>query len=298
MPDDASDHLPFPMPAETNGAGLVLVSTPIGNLADMTLRAIEVLRGAELVLCEDTRVTSRLFAAHGIHTKLAPLHEHNEDARIPALLAMLRAGRRLALVSDAGTPLLSDPGYRLVRAAIAERVPVSAVPGAHAATLALILSGLPPHPYLFLGFLPPRQAARRAVLGTILAAEQVGLRTTLLLHEAPHRLAETLADCRDMLGDREAAVARELTKRYEEVRRDKLEGLAAHYAAEAARGEITLVIGPAEAGGEASVDGALESALEAGHSLRDAAALVAAATGLPRKVVYARALERKKDLLF
>jgi len=274
----------------------VLVSTPIGNLADISFRAIDTLRSASLVLCEDTRVTSRLFATHGISTRLAPLHEHNEDARIPALLDLLQGGARIVLVSDAGTPLVSDPGYRLVRAAIAEGVPVSAVPGANAATMALILSGLPPHPYLFLGFLPPRPAGRRAALGAVRAAEHAGLSATLLLHEAPHRLVETLGDCFDVLGERQAAVARELTKRYEEVRRDSLSALTTFYAAESPRGEITLVIAPAiEASGEDGLDQKLTEALSAGHSLRDAAALVATALGLPRKIVYARALALRAD---
>jgi 16S rRNA (cytidine1402-2'-O)-methyltransferase len=294
MPEDASDILPQLDPADPPATGLVLVSTPIGNLADITLRAIDTLRNASLVLCEDTRTTGRLFAAHGITTRLAPLHEHNEDARIAPLLALLRAGAGIALVSDAGTPLLSDPGYRLVRAAIAEGLPVSAVPGASAATMALILSGLPPHPYLFIGFLPSKQAARRTALGVVRAAEQAGLLATIVLHEAPHRLVETLIDCRDVLGDRRAAVARELTKRFEEVRRDDLSALAGHYTAEAPRGEITLVVAPAEAAdATSSLDRELAAALAAGHSLRDAAALVATGTGLPRKLVYAHALKMR-----
>lgn len=260
------------------------------------MRAVAALRAASLVLCEDTRVTSRLFAAHGIATRLAPLHEHNEDARIPSLLTMLRGGASIALVSDAGTPLVSDPGYRLVRAVIAAGLPLRAVPGANAATIALVLSGLPPHPYLFLGFLPPRQSARRAALGAVRAAEQAGLGATLLIHEAPHRLVETLADCCDVLGDRDGAVARELTKRYEEVRRGTLSALADFYRQEAPRGEITLVIAPAVAErGDAALDERLAAALDAGHSLRDAAALVATALGLPRKVVYARALAWRQD---
>jgi 16S rRNA (cytidine1402-2'-O)-methyltransferase len=291
MAEDASDPLSTLLPPNTGSPGLVLVSTPIGNLADVSQRAIAALRGASLVLCEDTRVTSRLFATHGITTRLAPLHEHNEDQRIPALLAMLRDGASVALVSDAGTPLVSDPGYRLVRAVIAEGLPVTAIPGANAATMALILSGLPPHPYLFLGFLPPRQAARRAALGTVRAAEQAGLSATLLLYEAPHRLTETLVDCADVLGEREAAVARELTKRYEDVQRGSLTALTNFYRTEPPRGEITLVIAPAvETESDTTLDDKLLAALDAGHSLRDAAALVATALGLPRKLVYARAL--------
>lgn len=274
----------------------MLVSTPIGNLADVTLRAIEALRGAELVLCEDTRTTARLLTHHGISARTAPLHEHNEEARTPEILRLLARGARVALVSDAGTPLVSDPGYRLVRAAIAAGHHIEAMPGANAATTALVLSGLPPHPYLFLGFAPPRSAARRAGFARLRAAERAGLSATLIWYEAPHRLAETLADMAADFGDRPAAVARELTKRFEEVRRGTLGALAAHYAETTARGEITLVVGPApeEAAGAHELDALLGAALRT-ESVREAAGAVAEATGLPRKVVYARALEMKKD---
>jgi len=283
-PDDRQDGQSVPPP------GLVLVSTPIGNLGDMTTRARDTLREADLILCEDTRHTARLLSAIGVSTRTQPLHEHNEDARIPAILAMLRAGKRIALVSDAGTPLVSDPGYRLVRAAIAEDLPISAVPGANAAVTALILSGLPPLPFLFLGFPPPRSAARRAAFGGLRAAERAGLAATLIWHEAPHRLAETLADMLAAFGDRQAAVARELTKHYEEVRRGTVGSLATHYATHPPRGEITLLLGPPEQADHEDLDGQLKQAL-AGNSVKDAAALVSAATGLPRKLVYARALE-------
>ncbi len=246
------------------------------------------------MLCEDSRVTLRLLSANGIARPLWKLHEHNEDAMTARALTALSEGRRLALVSDAGTPLVSDPGYRLVRAAIAAGAPVSAGPGPAAAVWGLTLSGLPPLPFLMLGFPPPRQAARRAAFGAIRAAEAAGLSATLIWHEAPHRLAETLADLTDAFGPRPAAVARELTKRFEEVRRGTLAELAAHYAAEAARGEITVVVGPPEAGAADDLDARLREAM-AGHSLRDAAALVAAASGRPRKEVYARALELAKE---
>ncbi len=292
MHEDPSDpppaapgsHAPLP-------EGLVLVPTPLGNLGDVTARAVATLRAADLVLCEDTRVSARLFAALGIAARTAPLHEHNEDARIAATLALLRAGRRVALVSDAGTPLVSDPGYRLVRAAIAAGVRVGALPGPNAAVLALVLSGLPPLPFLMLGFPPPRAAARRAAFAGLRAAERAGLSATLLWYEAPHRVPETLADLAAAFGDRPAAVARELTKRFEEVRRGSLTELAAHYAETAPRGEVTLVVGPApeEAADAADLDAALRAAL-AGHSVREAVALASAATGLPRKQVYARAL--------
>jgi len=270
----------------------VLVPTPLGNIADMTERGQSVLRAADLVLCEDTRVTARLLAAIGVGGRaLLALHEHNEDVRIADVLAALRAGRRVALVSDAGTPLVSDPGYRLVRAAIAAGLPVSAVPGANAAVLALVLSGLPPLPFLVLGFPPPRAVARRAAFARLREAERAGLSATLIWYEAPHRVPETLADLAAAFGDRPACVARELTKRYEEVRRGTLPDLAAAFAAAPPRGEVTLLVGPApeEAPDAAGLEAALRAAL-ASHSVKEAVALVSAATGLPRRAVYARAL--------
>ena len=270
--------------------GLVLVSTPIGNLGDLTLRARDTLLAADLILCEDTRHTARLLSAIGAKVKLQPLHEHNEDAAIPAVLARLREGRRIALVSDAGVPLISDPGYRLVRAALAEGLPVGAVPGANAAVTALVLSGLPPLPFLVLGFPPPRQTARRAAFGRLRGAERAGFAATLVWYEAPHRLGETLQDMAEAFGPRPAAVARELTKRFEEVRRGTLAELAAHYARNVARGEVTVVVAPPEQEDDPEdLDERLRAAL-AGNSVKDAAALVAVATGLPRKLVYGRAL--------
>ena len=272
---------------------LVLVSTPIGNLGDISARALAALRDADHVLCEDTRHTARLLEHHALRVRTSPLHDHNERDRTPALLDALRRGERLALVSDAGTPLVSDPGFRLVREAIAAGLPVTAVPGPNAAVMALVLSGLPPAPFLFAGFAPPRQAARLVAYQALHGAELAGLRATLLWHEAPHRLAEGLADLATVFGaDRPAAVARELTKRFEEVRRAPLGELAAHYATHEALGEITLVVGPApdDAPDEATLDDRLRTALRT-LSVKDAAALVAGATGLPRKTVYARALE-------
>lgn len=291
---DLASEPPEPDAPSATPAGLTLVATPIGNLGDLSPRALATLRGADAVLCEDTRVTGAMLARQGVSVPLLPLHEHNEDDQTPRILARLRAGERIALVSDAGTPLVSDPGYRLVRAAIAEGLPISAIPGPNAAVMALTLSGLPPHPFLFLGFLPAKAGARTAELARLRAAERAGLSATLILYEAPHRLAESLAALAELLGgDRPAAVARELTKRFEEVRRGSLAELAAHYAAAAPRGEVVLVIGPApeDQAGEAELDQRLHDALAAGMSVRDAAAAVAAATGLPRKQVYARALE-------
>ena len=278
-------------------AGLSLVATPIGNLGDLSPRALAVLGGVDAVLCEDTRVTGQMLSRYGVSATLLPLHEHNEDEITPRLLERLQRGERLALASDAGTPLVSDPGYRLVRAVIAAGLPLTAIPGANAAVVALTLSGLPPHPFLFHGFLPPRAGPRAAAIARHRAAERAGLSATLILHEAPHRLAETLAALAEGLGAaRPAAVARELTKRFEEVRRGTLADLATHYASTEARGEICIVIGPApvETTEAADLDTQLRAAM-AQQSVRDAAAMVAAATGLPRKQVYARALELGRE---
>lgn len=272
----------------------MLVSTPIGNLGDITSRARHALAEATLILCEDTRRTARLLAALDVHTRTETLHEHNEDARIASVLERLRAGQTIALVSDAGTPLVSDPGYRLVRAAMAEGLPVTAAPGANAAVTALVLSGLPPLPFMFLGFPPPKQAARRAAFSGLRAAERAGLATTLIWYEAPHRLLEMLEDLREVFGDRQAAVGRELTKRFETVERGRISDLIARFTAEAPRGEITVVVGPPETDDPEDLDGRLRAAL-ATQTVKDAAALVSAATGLPRKLVYARALQLHQE---
>jgi len=288
----ASGDPPEPGTRREAPAGLTLVATPIGNLGDLSPRALAVLGGVDAVLCEDTRVTGQMLSRYGLSTPLLPLHDHNEAEMVPRVLERLRTGQRLALASDAGTPLVSDPGYRLVRAVVEAGLPATAVPGPNAAVMALTLSGLPPQPFLFLGFLPPRAGPRAAAIARLRAAERAGLSATLVLHEAPHRLAEALAALAEGLApDRPAAVARELTKRFEEVRRGTLADLAAHYASAEALGEICIVIGPApeEVTGEAELDARLRAAL-AGASLRDAAAIVATATGLPRKRVYARAL--------
>jgi 16S rRNA (cytidine1402-2'-O)-methyltransferase len=267
--------------------GLVIVATPIGNAGDITLRALEVLRQADAIACEDTRVTGKLMARYGIATPLLAYHEHNAARMRPVLLQRLARGETLALVSDAGTPLVSDPGYKLVRAAIAAGAPVSAVPGASAALTALVISGLPPDRFLFAGFLPPRAAARQTELH-----ELCGVRATLIFFESAGRLAETLADMATVLGPREAVVARELTKLYEEVRRGSLADLQMHYAeSEPPKGEIVILVGPppaAEATDEA-IDTALQAALSTA-SLRDAVATVTAELGAPRRRVYARAL--------
>jgi len=277
-------------PAHELEPGLHLVATPIGNLGDITLRALWVLRGVDRILCEDTRVTGRLLARFGITTPLDAYHDHNADRVRPLALAALRRGERLALVSDAGTPLVSDPGFKLVRAALDEGLPVTAAPGASAAIDALILSGLPPEAFLFAGFLPPRTAARRKAL-----AAWRELPASLIFYEGPSRIAASLADMCEVLGDRPAAIARELTKRHEEVRRDSLAALAVYYHNHPPRGEVVIVVGPYEptAPAEADIDGRLDVKL-ARLSLRDAVAELAAETGLARRALYDRALARRR----
>jgi 16S rRNA (cytidine1402-2'-O)-methyltransferase len=284
--DAAIDAAPW-APEHELAAGLHLVATPIGNLGDMTLRGLWVLRNVDRILCEDTRVTARLLSRFGIDTPLAPYHDHNADRVRPAVLEMLRRGDRVALVSDAGTPLVSDPGFKLVRAALAENLPVTAAPGPSAALTALILSGLAPEVFLFAGFLPSRSAARRRALG-----QWTTLDATLVFFEGPSRLAAALADMADILGPRDAAVARELTKRHEEIRRGRLSELAEHYQeAGPPRGEVVIVVGPPEpaAPAEADIETRLAELLET-SSLRDAVARLAAETGIARRALYDRAL--------
>ncbi|MCS0502495.1 16S rRNA (cytidine(1402)-2'-O)-methyltransferase [Ancylobacter mangrovi] len=267
--------------------GLYVVATPIGNLGDVTLRALETLAGADLVVCEDTRVTRRLLDRYGIETPLAVYHDHNAEQARPRLLARLAEGAALALVSDAGTPLVSDPGYKLVGAAIEAGHRVVPLPGASASLAALVAAGLPTDRFFFEGFLPAKSGARRNRI-----AELKAIPATLVLYETGPRLPDCLADLAAGLGARPAAVCRELTKAFEEVRRGPLDALAAHYAeAGPPKGEIVLVIGApvAAAADEEDVDAALRRAL-ASLSVKDAAAAVAAAMGVPRRAVYARAL--------
>jgi len=272
--------------------GLYVVATPIGNLGDITRRAIDILGRADLVACEDTRVTGRLLQLLGLSARMLPYHEHNADGMRPKLLAALAKGQSVALVSDAGTPLVSDPGYRLVRMAEAAGHPVTAVPGPSAVLAALCLAGLPTDRFFFAGFLPPKSAARRRALQEVAAVPG-----TLVFFETAPRLADSLADMLAVLGPREAAVARELTKLHEEVRRAPLDLLTAEFAArETLRGELVVVVGPPQASAatadDAAVDRLLADALPR-MSLADAADAVAAATGRRRKDVYARALALK-----
>jgi 16S rRNA (cytidine1402-2'-O)-methyltransferase len=275
------------VPESELAPGLYLVATPIGNLADITLRALAVLRGVDRIICEDTRVTGKLVSKYVISTPLGVYHDHNAEEVRPAILAALHRGERVALVSDAGTPLVSDPGYKLVRAAIAENLPVTAVPGPSAALTALILSGLPPDAFLFAGFLPPRQAARQRALERWAAVE-----ASLVFFETTPRLVDSLTDMAMILGDRQAAVVRELTKLHEEIRRGRLSDLADRYrGAGPPRGEVVIVVAPPERSepGDAEVDGRLRKAL-AELGVREAAAKLASETGLSRRELYRRAL--------
>jgi 16S rRNA (cytidine1402-2'-O)-methyltransferase len=218
-------------------ATLYLVATPIGNLADITLRAIDVLTEVALIACEDTRHTRKLLQHYGIDAKTVSYHEHNEQRRARELIDTLKRGDDVALVSDAGTPAISDPGFRLVQAAIENDIPVVPVPGPSALISALSVAGLPTDEFFFGGFLPARGNARRTRLDELRSVPG-----TLVFYEAPHRLSETLKDAYEMLGEREAAVAREMTKLHEEIRRGRLSELVQHYSSEEPRGEIVLLI--------------------------------------------------------
>ncbi len=269
-------------------AGLYIVATPIGHLGDVTLRALATLAAADVIACEDTRITVRLTRHYAIATPLTAYHEHNAGHARPKLLAMLAAGKTVALCSDAGTPLVSDPGYRLVREAAAAGFPVIPIPGASALLAGLTVAGLPTDAFFFAGFLPPRSAARRRRLDDLATVPG-----TLVFYESPHRTAEALADMTDMLGPgREAAVARELTKTFETVRRGTLAELAAAFGAEPdPKGEVTILVGPplAVEAADTEVDAALLRELALG-SVGAAASAVAALTGRPRRELYARAL--------
>ena len=271
--------------------GLYLVATPIGNAQDLSQRAIAVLSAADVVACEDSRVSGRLFAMHNIDAKLTTYHDHNAHQRRPQLIKRMKDGESVALVSDAGTPAIADPGYKLARAAIEAGITVTAVPGANAALTALILSGLPTDRFLFEGYLPSRSNARRKVLAQLAAVP-----ATLIFQESNKRLAASLADMADVLGNRGAAVGRELTKMYEEMRRAPLADLAAAYEDEGPpKGEIVVVVAGPGAGPEIDAAALDEMIIEAlgDLSVRDAAEKIAAETGLARKQIYSRALDLK-----
>jgi 16S rRNA (cytidine1402-2'-O)-methyltransferase len=272
--------------------GLHIVATPIGNLGDITLRALQTLAGADLIACEDTRVTRKLLDRYAIATPLVPYHDHNAEKARPALLRRLGEGAAIALVSDAGTPLVSDPGFKLVRAAHEAGFVVTTLPGASALLAALTVAGLPTDQFFFVGFLPPKETARRARI-----AELGRIPATLVLFETGPRLAATLTDLAAGLGPREATVCRELTKLHEEIRRGDLATLAQNCADSELRGEIVVVIAPPQAPVQTSAsetDTLLRAALIR-VSLKDAVGEVAEVTGLPRRELYQRALVLAKE---
>jgi len=287
----------------TPAGTLYLVATPIGNLEDITLRALRVLREAAVIAAEDTRHTRKLLTHHNIPARLISLHEHNETERIPELLARLQAGESIALVSDAGTPGLSDPGTLLIAAAAAARVPVVPIPGPSALVAALVSSGLPTAPVTFLGFLPSSPSERRRVL-----QEAGALPHTLVLYEAPHRLRRALAAMCEVWGDRQVAVARELTKLHEEVFRGRLREALEHFSQTPPRGEFTLVVEgasdgdhaapgpePAPAQAEDAARAALRTALAEGQAPFEAVRRAARASGLRRNQVYRLWLAIKQE---
>ena len=273
-------------------AGLYLVATPIGNLQDLSLRGVEILQNVDVIACEDTRVTGKMLSRHAIDTAMKAYHEHNAERARPGLLRIIKAGGAVALVSDAGTPAISDPGFRLVNECILQGLEITAAPGANAAITGLILSGLPTDRFLFAGFLPAKSNQRTKEL-----AELAEVPATLIFYESAKRLAAALADMAEQLGDRPAAVTRELTKLHEEIRRGSLSELSNHYQeAGAPKGEIVIVIGPPlkkAALTEAELDELIRQTLP-DNSVRDVAAELARETGVAKRQIYARALELAK----
>ena len=277
--------------SQTLQAGLYLVATPIGNLADITLRALDVLKRANIIACEDTRITGKLLAHYGIGTRMIQYHEHNAEQMRPKIMANLQDGKAIALVSDAGTPLISDPGYKLVHEARQEGIAVFPIPGASSVMAAVCASGLPTHRFLFAGFLPTKMGARDTAIEELSTSE-----ATLVLFESARRLPETLTALAAHMPARAAVIAREITKIYEEFRSGTLTELAVHYAAAGEpKGEVVIVIAPPEksvAEYTTDVEAALAEALKK-LSVKEAAAKLAKQSGLPRQYLYTRALELK-----
>jgi 16S rRNA (cytidine1402-2'-O)-methyltransferase len=280
-------------PAPKAAAGLHLVATPIGNLGDITLRALATLAGVDAIACEDTRITRRLTERYGIAPELMPYHEHNAATARPKILARLSEGASIALVSDAGTPLISDPGFKLVREACAAGYAVTALPGPSSVLTALSVAGLPTDRFFFEGFLPAKEAARRRRL-----SELARIDATLVLFESGNRVQQTLANLAEIMGARQAAICRELTKLHEEVTRAMLAELAARAATLETRGEFVLVIGPPPPDAQTFTDDALDDLLRdqlGAHSVKDAVAHAVELSGRPRREVYTRALELAKE---
>jgi 16S rRNA (cytidine1402-2'-O)-methyltransferase len=274
--------------------GLYLVATPIGNLGDITLRALETLAGVDIIACEDTRITRRLTERYGISAQLKPYHEHNAALARPKILERLKQGAAIALVSDAGTPLISDPGFKLVREVCAAGHKVIALPGPSSVLTALSVAALPTDRFFFEGFLPPKETARRARL-----AELSRIDATLVMFESGNRVQDTLRDLADIMGTRDAAICREMTKLHEEVRRAAVTELARSADTLETRGEFVLVIGPPAADAQVmpahDLDDLLRASLKRGDSVKDAVAHAVELSGRPRREIYARALELAKE---
>ena len=273
--------------------GLHLVATPIGNLGDITLRALETLAGVDMIACEDTRITRRLTERYGISAELTPYHEHNAATARPKILDRLARGGSVALVSDAGTPLISDPGFKLVREVCAAGYTVTALPGPSSVLTALSVAALPTDRFFFEGFLPAKETARRARL-----SELARIDATLVLFESGNRVQATLSDLAEIMGAREAAICRELTKLHEEVQRGAIAELAGKAETLETRGEFVLVVGPPAADAQALTDDALDDLLRdqlKRHSVKDAVAHAVELSGRPRREIYARALDLAKE---
>jgi 16S rRNA (cytidine1402-2'-O)-methyltransferase len=292
---------PSPKPAAganspTSGC-LYLVATPIGNLEDITLRALRILKEADQIACEDTRHTQKLLTHYDIHKSLVSYHEHNELTRSPELVLAMEQGAKIALVSDAGMPLVSDPGHRLVTLCLGHRIPVVPIPGPSALLAALSASGLPNENFLFVGFLPARSGERRRALERLRIEDR-----TMIFYEAPHRVAECVADAREVLGNRSACIAREITKVHEEFRRGKLSELSSSLDERPARGEITLLIGPEEAGDvrtranstQSLADRVEELIRQAKLDRKEALKLAAKERGLTRRAAYDEIVSAKE----
>jgi 16S rRNA (cytidine1402-2'-O)-methyltransferase len=286
-----------PAAAEPESGGcLYLVATPIGNLEDITLRALRILKEVDLIACEDTRHTQKLLNHYDIAKTLVSYHQHNEMTRSPELLIKMEDGARIALVSAAGMPLVSDPGYRLVTLCVRHRIPVVPIPGASAMLAALAAAGLPGEEFHFVGFLPQRSGERRRMLEHLRIEER-----TMIFYEAPHRIAECIADAREILGDRPACLAREVTKLHEEFLRGKFSQLAESLAARPARGELTLVVGPPEASavsGQADTSQSLSDRVDelirqAKLDRKEALKLAARERGITRRAAYEQLVESK-----
>ena len=274
--------------------GLYLVATPIGNLGDITLRALQTLAGVDVIACEDTRITRRLTERYSISAQLKQYHEHNAEAARPKILEALAQGGSVALVSDAGTPLISDPGYKLVREVCAAGYAVFALPGPSSVLAALSVAALPTDRFFFEGFLPSKSAARRSRL-----TELARIDATLVMFESGNRVQDTLAELAEIMGGREAAICRELTKLHEEISRAPLSELARGASTLETRGEFVLVIAPPAADADVMTSDALDDLLReqlAAHSVKDAVAHAVELSGRPRREVYARALELVKEL--